>query len=140
MKDYIKSSPRLFFLIKRAAALFCGTVLVLAFLITAPLQGPADIRHVPNPVKSAWFLLWIQELVSHSNYFSWLVAALGGFFLVLPWLPISPPAVRAVWLPGDQRLATTATVLTFTAIVALTIIAMFFRGENWAFIAPVWQP
>jgi hypothetical protein len=138
VSDYIKSSPRFFRLIKISAALFCGVVVALAFFITAPLQAPADIRHVPNPVKSAWFLLWIQELVSHSNYLSYLVAAIGGFFLLLPWLPISPPASRARWFSGDQLPVTALTILTFVAIVALTIIAMFFRGENWLFIAPSW--
>lgn len=138
MKDYIKSSPHFFRLIKLAAAIFCGAVVVLAFFITAPLQAPADIRHVPNPVKSAWFLLWIQELVSYSTYLSYLVAAIGGFFLLLPWLPASPPATRARWFSGDQLLVTIITVVTFAAIVALTITAMFFRGENWSFIAPSW--
>ncbi|MFZ3116479.1 MAG: selenite/tellurite reduction operon b-type cytochrome membrane protein ExtQ [Syntrophales bacterium] len=138
MKDYIKSSPHFFRLIKLAAALFCGAVFVLAFFITAPLQAPADIRHVPNPVKSAWFLLWIQELVSYSSYLSYLVAAIGAFFLLIPWLPISSPATRARWFADGQLPVTLITVVTFTAILTLTIIAMFFRGENWSFIAPVW--
>lgn len=138
MRDYIKSSPHFFRLIKLAATLFCGAVFVLAFFITAPLQTPADIRHVPNPVKSAWFLLWIQELVSYSSYLSYLVAAIGAFFLLIPWLPISPPATRARWFADGQLPVTLITVVTFTAILTLTIIAMFFRGENWSFIAPVW--
>jgi hypothetical protein len=136
LKDYIKSSPHFFHLIKVSAVLFCGMVIVLAFFIPAPLQGPADIRHVPNPVKSAWFLLWIQELVSYSNYLSWLVAAIGGFFLLLPWLPISPPAIRAGWFAGDQRFVTFLTIASLGLIVSLTVVALFFRGENWSFIAP----
>lgn len=136
MKDYIKSSPHFFRLIKMSAVLFCGVVIVLAFFITAPLQGPADIRHVPNPVKSAWFLLWIQELVSYSNYLSWLVVAIGGFFLLLPWFSISPPAVRARWFAEDQRLVTFLTIVILVFIVSLTVVALFFRGENWSFIAP----
>jgi hypothetical protein len=102
VKDYINSSPHFFRLIKMAAAIFCGVVVVLAFFITAPLQSPADIRNVPNPVKSAWFLLWIQELVSYSTYLSYLVAAIGGFFLLLPWLPISPPAREADGFPATS--------------------------------------
>ena len=135
MKDYIKSSPHFFRLIKLAAAFFCGAVVVLAFFIPAPLQAPADIRHVPNPVKSAWFLLWIQELVSYSNRLSYLVAAIGGFFLFLPWLRISPPGTRARWFSRDQLTVTIITIITAALIVTLTIVAMFFRGENWSFIA-----
>jgi len=138
VKDYIKSYPHFFRLIKLAAVLFCGAVFVLAFFITAPLQAPADIRHVPNPVKSAWFLLWIQELVSYSRYLSYLVAALGTFFLLIPWLPLSHPATRASWFADGQLPVTLITAVTFMAILTLTIIATFFRGENWSFIVPVW--
>lgn len=138
MKVFIKSSPHFFRLIKLALLLFCCAILILALFISAPLQAPADIRRVPNPVKSAWFLLWIQELVSYSKYLSYAVAALAGLFLALPWLPPSRVADKALWFPGDQLLVNVITLITFCIIVALTIIAMFFRGENWSFIVPVW--
>jgi hypothetical protein len=138
VKDYIRSSPHFFRLIKIAAVIFCGAVTVLAFFLPAPLQAPADIREVPNPVKSAWFLLWIQELVSYSTHLSYLVAALGAFVLALPWLPVSPPGTRARWFSRDQLPVTIITVVTAALIVTLTIVAMFFRGENWSFIAPSW--
>ncbi len=136
MKDFIRSSPHFFRLIKLALLLFCGAIIILALFISAPLQAPADIRRVPNPVKSAWFLLWIQELVSYSSYFAYLVAILAGLFLVLPWLPPSRAADRARWFPGDQLLVNFMTLITFCIIVVLTIVAMFFRGKNWEFIVP----
>jgi len=117
-------------------AFFCGAVLVLAVFIVAPLQEPADISRVPNPVKSAWFLLWIQELVSYSKYFAYLVAILAGLFLALPWLPPSRVADKARWFPGDQLFVNIMTLITLGVIVTLTIVAMFFRGKNWAFIVP----
>ncbi len=117
-------------------ALFSIAVLVLAAFITAPLQAPADISRVPNPVKSAWFLLWIQELVSYSRYFAYLVAVLACLFLVLPWLPPNREADKARWFPGDQLFVNVMTLITFGVIIALTIIAMFFRGKNWAFVVP----
>ncbi|MHB8909749.1 MAG: selenite/tellurite reduction operon b-type cytochrome membrane protein ExtQ [Syntrophales bacterium] len=135
-EQFVKSSPHFFRLIKRSIAFFCGTVLILAVFVTAPLQAPADISRVPNPVKSAWFLLWIQELVSYSKYFAYLVAVIAGLFLALPWLPPSRPADKARWFPGDQLLVNIMTIIAFCIIVALTIVAMFFRGKNWAFIAP----
>ena len=136
MKDFVRSSPRFFRLIGLSMAFFCGTVLVLAVFIIAPLQEPADISRVPNPVKSAWFLLWIQELVSYSKYFAYLVAVLAGLFLALPWLPPSRVADKARWFPGDQLFVNIMTLITLGVIVALTIVAMFFRGKNWAFIVP----
>ena len=133
-EQFVKSSPHLFLLIKLAAALFCGAVLALAVFITAPLQAPADISRVPNPVKSAWFLLWIQELVSYSKYFAYLVGVLGGLFLALPWLPPNCAADKARWFPRDQLLVNVMTLITFFIIIVLTIVAMFFRGQNWEFI------
>ena len=135
-EQFIKSSPYLFRLIKLSTAFFCLTVLVLAIFVSAPLQAPADISRVPNPVKSAWFLLWIQELVSYSKYFAYLVAAIAGFFLALPWMPPSRAADKARWFPGDQLFVNIMTLITFCIIIGLTIVAMFFRGKNWEFIVP----
>jgi hypothetical protein len=136
MRGFVRSSPYLFRIIKRAIALFCGVLLVLAVFITAPLQPPADISRVPNPVKSAWFLLWVQELVSYTAYFVYPIVLLVILFLALPWLPPNRPAERARWFSGDQFLVNIMTLMTFGVIVALTIIAMFFRGKNWEFIVP----
>ena len=136
MKDFVKSSPYFFRLIKWSMVFFCGAVLLLAVFVTAPLQAPADISRVPNPVKSAWFLLWIQELVSYSKYLAYLVAGIGGFFLALPWLPLGRATERARWFSRDQFSVNVTTLVIFCFIVALTIIAMFFRGKNWAFIVP----
>jgi len=136
MKGYIKSSPYFFRLIGYAMAATVAGLLVLALLFPAPLQEPANLGVVPNPVKSAWFLLWIQELVSYSAYLIYLVIAGALLFLFLPWLPVSSPAHKAKWFPRDQRLITAATIALFFAIVALTVVASFFRGENWSLISP----
>ena len=57
--------------------LLIAFLVILAIFILAPLDGPADIASVPNPIKSAWFLLWIQELVSYSNYLVYPIIFLG---------------------------------------------------------------
>jgi len=134
MNDYVKSSPYFFRIIKIAFALLVVVLLVLAFFIDAPLQGPADIGRVPNPSKSAWFLMWTQELVSYSSLLVYLILGVGMVFLLLPWLPLSKPAERAHWFGGDQRGVNVIVVLTFVGIVLLTIVAMYFRGENWTFV------
>jgi hypothetical protein len=131
---YIKSSPRFFRLIRLSMLIFTVSLLILAVLVPAPLQEQASIARVPNPVKSAWFLLWIQELVSYSKHLINLVILLAFCFLLLPWLPGSKPAREARWRQGDQPVVTAVALLTFLVIVALTVIAMSFRGENWAFL------
>ncbi|HEX9079796.1 MAG TPA: selenite/tellurite reduction operon b-type cytochrome membrane protein ExtQ [Desulfuromonadaceae bacterium] len=133
---YIKSSPRFFRMIGAALALFTCVLLCLTLIIPAPLQEKADISRVPNPVKSAWFLLWIQELVSYSKYLIDLVLLLALLFLLLPWLPRLGPAERAKWLSGDQVAVNILAIVTYLAILALTAVAMFFRGGNWAFVSP----
>ncbi|MDY6849622.1 MAG: selenite/tellurite reduction operon b-type cytochrome membrane protein ExtQ [Thermodesulfobacteriota bacterium] len=136
MSDYVKSSPHFFRLIKRAFIAVCIILLVLAAVVPAPLQEAADFGRVPNPSKSAWFLLWAQELVSYSNSFVYLIVAMGLFFALLPWLPRTRPAVRARWFPPEQRVVNLLTLASFVLIITLTIIGFFFRGENWSFVLP----
>lgn len=136
MSDYVRSSPYFFRIIKIAFVLLLAALLIGAFFFPAPLQEPADISRVPNPSKAAWFLMWTQELVSYSNSMVYLIVALGLVFLLLPWLPCSPPAERARWFPRDQRLVNLLTLISFLAIVLLTLIAVYFRGENWSFVIP----
>lgn len=100
------------------------------------MQEEASLARVPNPVKSAWFLLWTQELVSYSKYLINLVIAGAVIVLLLPWLPGVQPSHRAEWFARDQRIVNILTVAAFAAIIALTILAMFFRGENWSLRLP----
>ena len=136
MKGYLRSDPFFFRLVKGAAAVLLVALLALAAFIPAPLEGPADISRVPNPVRSAWFLLWIQELVSHSSLLILPVIAVGAIFLLLPWLPVSPPADRARWLAREQWPTSLLTLAVFAAILIMTIVAWLFRGENWQLVQP----
>jgi len=136
MRGYVKSAPYFFRLIKISMAILICSLLILAALIPAPLQEQANIARVPNPVRSAWFLLWIQELVSYSKYLVYPVLAFGGAFLLLPWLPGAAPSRQAAWLARERLPVSTASLLAFFVIVGLTVVAMFFRGENWQLVAP----
>jgi hypothetical protein len=136
VKDFIPTSPFLFRIIKRAIAFLIGSLLLLAFVIPAPLQYPGNLAQTPNPVKAAWFFLWIQELASYSKYLVYAVILAGVYFLLLPYHPGVPEAKKAEWLPRDQRVVNIVTIVGFLFITVLTIIAMFFRGENWAFVYP----
>lgn len=135
-RGYVKTSPYFFRLIKVALALTLLVLLVLALLIPSPLQEQADIARVPNPVKSAWFLLWIQELVSYSKYLIYLVLALAACFLALPWLSRGTPAQHARWFARERLAINCAALAVFAAVLALTVLAMFFRGANWQFVVP----
>jgi hypothetical protein len=131
---FVKSSPHLFRLISRSMYALATALLLLALLVPAPLQEQANPAVTPNPAKSAWFLLWIQELVSWSRYMIYPVVLLGCLFLLLPWLPGGTHIHRASWFPREQRIVSAVTVMLAAAIVLLTVVAMFFRGANWSFI------
>ena len=134
MKDYVRTSPYFFRRIKIAMGLLVAVLALLSVFIPAPLEAPADIARAPNPIKSAWFLLWIQELVSYSKSLVYPVIFLGIYFLLLPCLPGSPECKGATWLQKDQLPVSVVTLTVFFAILVLTVVAMFFRGENWAFV------
>lgn len=133
---YLPSSPHFFRPVKLAFAAGVAALLLLAWFFPAPLQEAADFTRVPNPARSAWFLLWMQELVSYSALLVYLIAAIALCFALLPWLPGVRPAERGRWLPPDQRPVNWITLLVFTGIVVLTVVAMLFRGENWALVVP----
>ena len=116
--------------------LLSGILLLLAFIIPAPLQEAGTLAKSPNPVKAAWFFLWIQELASYSKYLVYLIILAGITFLILPYMPGIPEAKQAKWLPRDQWYINAITVAVFLGIIVLTIIAAFFRGGNWAFVSP----
>ena len=115
--------------------LLVGILFFLGMVIPAPLEEPANIADVPNPVKAAWFFLWIQELASYSKYLVYAVILAGVYFLLLPYHPGVPEAKKAEWLPRDQRVVNIVTIAGVLFITVLTIVAMFFRGENWAFVS-----
>jgi hypothetical protein len=129
---FIKSSPHFFRIIKISALLIIITLLLSALFFPAPLQEAANPALTPNPVKSAWFLLWIQEVVGWSRWMIYPVILLAGLFFALPWLPGSGHMHRAKWFPREQFFITMLTLLFFAVVVLLTITAMFFRGTNWS--------
>jgi hypothetical protein len=127
--EYVPSSPVFFRLIRRSMALFVAAICALAAVFPAPLQEPADLGKVPNPAKSAWFLLWIQELVSYSARLVHVVVLLALLFFALPYTRWGARDAG----PGRSRWPVAAlSVAVFLAIVVLTIIAFFFRGKDWA--------
>ncbi len=129
---FVKSSPHFFSLINRSMLILVGLLLVGAALIPAPLQEAANPALTPNPAKSAWFLLWTQELVSWSRLMIYPIIAVAGLFFLLPWLPNTVHLHRARWFPREQLAVTILTTLVFVIILVLTIVALFFRGANWS--------
>ncbi len=108
-----------------------GLILFLTPFFPAPLQEGANPAITPNPVKSAWFLLWIQEVVSWSSRMIYPLICLALIFAALPWIKPDRRIFRARWFPREQIAVNMLTLIISAVIVALTITAMFFRGRDW---------
>lgn len=131
---FVKSSPHFFRLISRSFWLLVAALLTLAAFVPAPLQTAADPASTPNPVKSAWFLLWIQELVSWSRFMIWPVMLLCAVCFLLPWLPGQVRVHHARWFPPGQRFISIFTLLVSITLLLLTITGLYFRGANWLLV------
>lgn len=133
-QGFVKSSPRFFSLIERSIYGLLALLLTLAAFVPAPLQEQADRAVTPNPAKSAWFLLWIQELVSWSRHMIWPVTAVLVLAVALPWFPRTVRPHRAVWFQHGERAVAGITLLVAALLLLLTIVAMFFRGADWLLV------
>jgi hypothetical protein len=132
---YVKSSPYFFRPVGRALLLGVAALLVLAFFVPAPLGTPADPGHPPNPAKSAWFLLWIQELVSYGTQAIYVAVALIAALVALPWLPV-PRLDHARWLPREHRRLAAFVLLAALLVFGLTVVGLFLRGPDWRLVRP----
>jgi hypothetical protein len=129
----VHSSPHLFRPLKRSLLAGLALLLLLAALAPAPLEIAADPAHPPNPAKSAWFLLWIQELVSYDTLAIYAALALAVLLVVLPWLPIRP-VEQASWFQRAQWPLVALVLLICCGLVALTATGLFFRGPDWRLV------
>lgn len=132
-KKYIRSSPYFFRLITVAMVLLFILTAVLAAIFNAPLQEAAEPHNVPNPSKSAWFLLWMQELVSYNIHLVYLIIAIFAGFTAAPFLIKPVGQAQARWFDRRFTAMHIITAAVFIAIVALTVVAYFFRIEYWGF-------
>ena len=147
----VNASPDL---ARRLAVVMLGTTAVvgiLAALIVSPLEEPANPLVTPNPAKSPWYFLWLQEIVTDTTVHIGSVtingALLGGVILpgallllmgIWPWLDRSPRATVGAWWPKERRSQNAVCLMLVGAMVVLTLIGAFMRGPGWAFYGP-WQ-
>ena len=135
MSQYVKSSPHFFRPVGRSMLLGIAVLLVLTALVPAPLETPADPAHAPNPAKSAWFLLWIQELVSYRTLAIYVAVALAAFLVALPWLPL-PKLEHARWLPREHWWLGLAVLAAALLVLVLTVVGLYLRGPDWRLVLP----
>lgn len=133
--DHVPSSPHFFRPVVRSLLAWVAALVLAAVVLPAPLQHAADPAHAPNPAKAAWFLLWIQELVSYGTAWVYPVVGLVAVFTALPWMRRAPME-RAGWFQRGERLLAAVSALLALAVLVLTLVAIFLRGEQWRLIVP----
>ena len=114
-----------------------SVILVLSLFFNAPLEEPVNIMHPPNPAKAPWYFLGLQEMVSYSAFWGGVgVPTLFVIGLILtPYMDRSPGGVGR-WFSRERLLANTVFIAFVVLNVIFVIIGTFFRGPNWAFVAP----
>jgi hypothetical protein len=116
-------------------ALLAKHAFLLAALVPAPLEIAADPARPPNPAKAAWFLLWIQELVSYHTLAIGLVMALALLLVALPWLPLET-VEHAAWCQRPHWPVVLLALLASGGALALTAVGLFLRGAGWRLVSP----
>ncbi len=147
----VNSSP---YLLRRLLLVALATVLVsalLAVLVPAPLEEPANPNVTPNPAKAPWYFLWLQELVTDTTVkigdFTINGALIGGILLpgvlvlalvVWPYLDKSPVYAVGAWFATQRKRQNQVFLLIVLAVAILTIVGTFLRGPYWKFFWP-WE-
>jgi cytochrome b-561 len=124
----------------RELTLFVILLLIMsaaALLVDAPLEGPADATHPPNPAKAPWYFLGLQEMVSYSAFWGGvgiptLLVMIG---LIAPYLERRRGG-EGVWFHPTRTAANWTFLAIMGTLLVLTVIGTLFRGENWGFIVP----
>jgi len=123
-EDQIQTYPEVLFRAMVAIEVLTITLVGVALLFNAPLEGIADPSHTPNPAKAPWYFLGLQEML---HYFPPVVAGvlvptlvvIG--LIVIPYFNINVEA-EGVFLKDRKR-----RILIFYVIAAaLSLFLLFF--------------
>ena len=138
-------------LIIRELLVFVGVMVLLSFVsvfFDAPLEGPADPTYPTNPAKAPWYFLGLQELTSYDGFIGGIVipGLLAGGVMVLPYIEMFFESfsktyrknIPGVWFAKERALENALFIGMYIFMLALIIIGVYFRGENWAIIYP-WE-
>jgi len=138
-------------LIVRELIVMLGVIAFLSLisvLFDAPLEGPADPNHPPNPAKAPWYFLGLQELTSYDGFIGGIVipGILAAGVMVLPYIEMFVETISktyrknipGVWFARERNLENALFIGMYLLMLTLIIIGVYFRGENWAIAYP-WE-
>lgn len=150
-EHFVDSVPHLTKRIFLVSLLTIVVSVILALIVSAPLEEIANPSVTPNPAKAPWYFLWLQELTAITTVriggLTLNGALVGGFLvpsvLVLalflwPYLDRSPLSAVGRWFARERLRQNLTFILICLAIILLMIVAIYFRGPYWNFYWP-WE-
>ncbi len=101
----------------------CSILLIVAFVVDAPLLEKANPAFAENPAKSPWYFLGIQELVSYSAFSGGLLIPLLFliFLISIPFID-SENQYTGVWFAGRAGLRITFHSLAVSLMITLALL------------------
>jgi quinol-cytochrome oxidoreductase complex cytochrome b subunit len=136
-RDRVPVWPHLVYRELLWALIVFNALCIFSYFVDAPLESIADPTATPNPAKAPWYFLGLQELVHYSAFWGG-VAAPGLLVLLLlltPYVDRNPQGI-GVWFHPTRRIAVVVFTILMLAVVALTLVGTFFRGEDWKWVWP----
>ena len=94
-------------------------IALLSLLFRAPLHD-----NVTPVVKGPWYFLGLQEILHWMTAPGWLLLILSGFLVLVYFMPQLND--------HKARIARQVILYSFYGYLILTVVAYFFRGENWS--------
>ena len=150
-EHFVESSPHL---VRRLALVALATFAVaalLALLLPAPLEGPANPSVTPNPAKAPWYFLWLQELVTdttvHVGGITINGALVGGILipgllvlalLAVPYFDKSGIGGVGAWWARERRRINLVFLAAVLIVLLLTVVGTYLRGPYWNMYWP-WE-
>jgi len=135
-RDEVFAWPHLFVRHQVVALATVALCIALGVAFEAPLREMANPNLTPEPAKAPWYFVGLQELLAHFDPLVAGVLAPGvllAALVVLPYVDRNPDPH-----PDARRLARAFFLVTFVAVIVLTVIGAFFRGPGWGFVLP-WE-
>ena len=116
------------------ACLITLFLIVMSFLVQAPLEQQANVNVAPHVAKAPWYFLGLQEMLSYFN------PTVAGFFVptiyfvglaLIAYIDRSP--FRAA---RDRKLMWIFFLCLMFGGIIVTLIGAFFRGPAWIWVWP----
>ena len=123
------------------AVAWTAALLIFAMLVPAPLEGIANPALSPNPAKSPWYFMGLQELLLHFHPLVGAIVlpslAIIGIF-TLPFFDLNPKSV-GVYFRSQRGRSLTVLAVGIALIATPVWVLLDEYVLNWTLWLPTWN-